>query len=111
MIRALLAILLLAALPPAPVFAQPRSGQPATCARDLFQIEGGFRQQQGRLSSVADSDQAAQCRVWREHVTFLQKARALFVSCQQGAKREQNVAEMDGTLAEYRALLADRCKR
>jgi hypothetical protein len=105
------ALLVLAASLPAPVFAQARGGPPATCARDLFQNEAGYRVQQTRLNSVANADQATQCRAWREHVSYLQKARTVFATCQTGAQREQNVALMDSSLAEYRVLLADRCKR
>jgi hypothetical protein len=89
--------------------AQGRPGAPATCSRDLFQNEAGLRQQQTRLSAVATADQASQCRVWREHVAYLQKARSVFAACQSGRQREENVGQMDGSLAEYRVLLADRC--
>ncbi|KRE06537.1 hypothetical protein ASE63_24075 [Bosea sp. Root381] len=83
--------------------------RPATCSRDLFQNEGGMHRQQTRLSAVANADQATQCRTWREHVGFLQNARAVFASCQAGREREQSVALMDSELADYRALLANRC--
>jgi hypothetical protein len=85
---------------------QPR---PATCSRDLFQNEAGFRVQQTRLAAVGSADQATQCRTWREHVGYLQKARTVFATCQSGAERARNVAEMDGDLANYRALIANRC--
>ena len=98
-----LAVLLLAG----PVLAQqPR---PATCSRDLFQNEAGFRVQQTRLAGVANADQATQCRTFREHVTYLQKARSVFATCQDGAERARNVAEMDSELVNYRALIANRC--
>jgi len=95
---------LLAAVPPA--VAQAR---PATCSRDLFQNEGALRRQQTRLSAVANADQATQCRTWREHVGFLQDARAVFATCQAGAEWAQNVAMMDSDLADYRTLIAGRC--
>ena len=95
---------LLAAVPPAAAQARP-----ATCSRDLFQNEGALRRQQTRLSAVANADRATQCRTWREHVGFLQGARAVFATCQTGAEREQNVASMDADLADYRALIAGRC--
>lgn len=85
---------------------QPR---PATCSRDLFQNEAGLRQQQTRLAGVAGADQATQCRAYREHVGYLQKSRAVFATCQSGAERERNVAEMDSDLRDYRALIANRC--
>lgn len=85
---------------------QPR---PATCSRDLFQNEAAFRQQQTRLAAAAGFDQAAQCRAYREHVGFLQKSRSIFATCQSGAERERNVAEMDSDLKDYRALVAGRC--
>ena len=96
------------ALVPVPeaAFAQART---ATCTRDLFQNEGALRRQQTRLSAVANADQATQCRTWREHVGFLQSSRAVFATCQSGAQREQNVAMMDSELADYRALLSNRC--
>jgi methylaspartate ammonia-lyase len=85
---------------------QPR---PATCSRDLFQNEAGFRLQQTRLAAVATADQATQCRTFRDHVAYLQKARSVFAACQSGAERERNVAEMDSELVNYRALIANRC--
>ena len=85
---------------------QPR---PPTCSRDLFQNEAGFRREQARLSAVAGADTATQCRAYREHVGYLQKARAVFATCQSGAERARNVAEMDAELANYRALIANRC--
>ena len=101
---AVLAVLLL--LPAELASAQ---GRPATCSRDLFQNEGGLRRQQARLSAAANAAPATQCRTWREHVGFLQSARAIFASCQSGREREQNVALMDSELADYRALLGNRC--
>ena len=94
----------LAAVPPA-----MSQGRPATCARDLFQNEAALRRQQTRLSAVANADIASQCRTWREHVAFLQSARAVFATCQDGAEREPNVAMMDSDLADYRALITGRC--
>jgi hypothetical protein len=83
--------------------------RPATCTRDLFQNEAGFRLQQTRLAAVAGADPATQCRAYREHVGYLQKARAVFATCQAGAERARNVAEMDAELANYRTLIANRC--
>ncbi|MCA0420150.1 MAG: hypothetical protein LCH80_15755 [Proteobacteria bacterium] len=91
----------------APVLAQqPR---PATCPRDLLQNEAGFRLQQTRLAAVASADQATQCRTFREHVAYLQKARSVFATCQGEPERARNVAEMDSELVNYRALIASRC--
>ncbi|MBN9452807.1 MAG: hypothetical protein J0I42_12735 [Bosea sp.] len=102
-----LALTVAALLLAAPVLAQqPR---PATCSRDLLLNEAGFRQQQTRLAAVASADQATQCRTFREHVTYLQKARSVFATCQDGAERARNVAEMDSELVNYRALIANRC--
>lgn len=85
---------------------QPR---PATCSRDLFQNEAGFRLQQTKLAQVANADQATQCRAYREHVGYLQKSRTIFATCQSGGERARNVAEMDSELTNYRALIANRC--
>lgn len=85
---------------------QPR---PATCPRDLFQNEAGFRVQQTRLAQVANADQATQCRAYRDHVAYLQKSRSVFATCQSGAERARNVGEMDSELVNYRALIANRC--
>jgi len=101
------ALALVALLLASPALAQqPR---PATCSRDLFQNEAGFRQQQARLAAVASADQATQCRAYREHVGYLQKSRAVFATCQTGRERERNVGEMDSELVNYRALIANRC--
>lgn len=103
--------LILAAVAAGPAFAQGRAGAPATCQRDLFQNEGGMRRELSRLQAAGNADQATQCRVWREHVSFLQGARSVFATCLSGRQREENVAQMDGSIAEYRVLLANRCKR
>ena len=108
--RLLVAIVLAAAcLSAGGAMAQARAAAPATCARDLFQNEAGLRRQQTRLQGVANADLATQCRVFREHVGFLQGARAVFATCQTGREREQSVALMDSEISDYRALLADRC--
>ncbi len=99
---------LFVALMPVLALAQERS-VPATCSRDLFQNEAAMRQRQTRMQAVASADQATQCRAWREHVAFLQKARAVFATCQSGRQREENVGQMDASLADFRVLLANRC--
>ncbi|WP_187640283.1 hypothetical protein [Bosea sp. F3-2] len=105
--RTALTLALLTGMLAGPALAQqPR---PATCSRDLFQNEAGFRLQQTRLAAAASADQATQCRTFREHVGYLQKARSTFAACQSGAERERNVAEMDSELVNYRALIANRC--
>ena len=106
--RAAVAVLL--TLAPALAFAQPRP-VPATCTRDLFQNEAAMRQRQYKMQQVATADQATQCAAWRDHVTFMQKARSVFAACQTGRQREENVAQMDQSLADYRVLLANRCGR
>lgn len=93
------------------VIGSAQAQAPATCSRDLFQNEAALRLQQTRLTQAATADQPTQCRAFREHVTFLQKSRAVFATCQSGAQREQNVRLMDESLAEYRVLLRDRCGR
>ncbi|MBR3193991.1 hypothetical protein [Bosea sp. (in: a-proteobacteria)] len=106
--RAAVAVLL--TLAPALALAQPRP-VPATCTRDLFQNEAAMRQRQYKMQQVANADQATQCAAWRDHVTFMQKARSVFATCQTGRQREENVAQMDQSLADYRVLLANRCGR
>lgn len=107
-VRAAFAVLL--TLVPTLVLAQPRP-VPATCTRDLFQNEAAMRQRQYKMQQVATADQAMQCAAWRDHVTFMQKARSVFATCQTGRQREENVAQMDQSLADYRVLLANRCGR
>lgn len=104
--RAILALTL--ALLPTLAQAQSRP-VPATCTRDLFQNEAAMRQRQYRMQQVANADQVTQCAAWRDHVAFMQKARSVFATCQSGREREQNVAQMDESLSEYRVLLANRC--
>ncbi|MGE7470781.1 hypothetical protein ACQKLX_15160 [Bosea sp. NPDC003192] len=107
-VRAAVAVLL--TLVPALALAQPRP-VPATCTRDLFQNEAAMRQRQYKMQQVATADQATQCAAWRDHVAFMQKARSVFATCQTGRQREENVAQMDQSLADYRVLLANRCGR
>lgn len=106
--RHLVLILLGLGLMAAPAASQTR---PVTCSRDLLQNEAGMNRQLRLLRENATADQAAQCRIWREHVGFLQQARSVFAGCQSGAQRERNVAQMDSELAEFRGLVASRCKR
>jgi hypothetical protein len=105
-VRAAVAVLL--TLVPTLALAQPRP-VPATCTRDLFQNEAAMRQRQYKMQQVATADQATQCAAWRDHVAFMQKARSVFATCQTGREREENVGQMDQSLADYRVLLANRC--
>jgi len=82
----------------------------ATCQRDLFQNEGAMRRQLARMEAAARLDQAGQCRAWREHVAFMQGARAIFARCQTGHLRAENVGQMEASIADFRALLASRCR-
>jgi hypothetical protein len=107
-VRVAAAVLL--TLVPTLALAQPRA-VPATCTRDLFQNEAAMRQRQYKMQQVATADQTTQCAAWRDHVTFMQKARSVFATCQTGREREENVAQMDQSLADYRVLLANRCGR
>lgn len=91
--------------------AQAQQPVPATCSRDLFQNEAGMQREQTRLRAVGNAPLPEQCRVWREHVGFLQKARGVFATCMTGARREDNVRNMDESLGEYRVLLRERCGR
>lgn len=88
--------------------AQPRPA-PATCGRDLFQLDGEMHRQLRRMQEVGAADQATQCKAWREQVGFLQKARGIFATCQTGRQREENVGQMDGSIADFRVLLVQRC--
>jgi hypothetical protein len=108
MMRPALIPLGLALVASAPAIGQTR---PVTCARDLLQNQAGMNRQLRLLRDSGTADQAAQCKIWRDHVGFLQQARSVFASCQSGAERERNVAQMDSELGEFRGLLAGRCKR
>lgn len=97
---------LMLALVPGALLAQNR---PATCARDLFQTQSALAVQQKRMQDASKGDQAAQCAAWRDHVKVLQGARSTYATCQSGRQREDNVAEMDEVLGQFRVLLTDRC--
>lgn len=88
--------------------AQPRP-VPVTCGRDLFQLDGEMHRQLRLMQSAYNADTKTQCGVWRDHVTFLRKARGIFATCQTGRQREENVGQMDGSIADFRVLLVQRC--
>jgi hypothetical protein len=79
------------------------------CKRDLFQTDGALRATHDRLSRVANGSQAEKCAEWRRHVTVLRKASEVFGRCTTGHDRSENVGQMDGSVADFLAIIKQRC--
>jgi hypothetical protein len=87
----------------------PALAQQDTCSRDLFMTDGGLRTSLQKLEAVVNADQAAKCTAWRNHVTVMRKASSVFSRCTSGRERQENVGQMDGSVADFESTIASRC--
>ena len=80
------------------------------CARDVFQADGILGSAPRKLEAAAALPLPQQCQAWRSHVGSLTNARAVYARCARPEIKARRIPSIDGDLADFRALLASRCK-
>lgn len=99
-----IAIVLSAALG-GPVLAQGE----ASCPRDLLVAQSMQRQAIDQLER-ADGDEGKNCRIWRSHVEVMHRVAGVYGRCLSGSERAGRLAQVQGSEAEFAAVIGSRCK-
>ncbi|MFC7396059.1 hypothetical protein ACFQU1_02465 [Chelatococcus sp. GCM10030263] len=106
--KALLIGIGLVVLAPLPAAAQART---AACQRDLLVIDSTLREAMQRLEAAGDASDADKCAAYRSHIETMRKASAVFARCTTGREREENVGQMNASVADFQALIRARCDK
>ncbi len=80
------------------------------CAAELTLTEIRQRQMTDRLAAVRSAPRAEQCRVFRDHVRMMADAACVFHRCTTGHHRGENVAHMQGSIADWNEIIARNCR-
>lgn len=94
----------------APQAAEAQAGT-AACKRDLFVLDSTLRNALRDLEAAAQASDDAKCTAYRKHVDVMRKASKTFARCTTGRERQENVAQMDGSVADFEALILARCTK
>jgi hypothetical protein len=83
--------------------------QPApTCRTDLAAVEDSFDETLARLEKAGRADQAEKCAAVAHHLDVMSKARTVYVRClPPGHDREENIAQINATIADFRDIQAN----
>jgi hypothetical protein len=88
----------------------PGGPQGDACAAELVLTEIRQRQMTERLAAVRTAPRPEQCRVFHDHVRTMADAACVFHRCTTGHHRRENVAQMQGSIADWREIIARNCR-
>jgi len=83
----------------------------AACQRDLLVTDSQLREAMQRLEAAGDASDADKCAAYRSHIDTMRKASAVFARCTTGREREENVGQMNASVADFQALIRARCTK
>ena len=80
------------------------------CRRDLTTTELSFSTTLRDLDRNKKGSLARRCAAYRRHVEVMRKASSVFRRCSTGREREENVGQMDASIADFRYIIARNCR-
>ncbi len=80
------------------------------CRRDLAATEASFSATLRDLERTKSSKVAQRCPSFRRHVEVMRKASSVFRQCSTGRERQENVGQMDGSIADFQEIIARHCR-
>lgn len=107
--RGILALVLAAPalLPGGPSLARPGSDR---CERELALTEIRLRETSERLRRTRTATAPHRCAALRDHVRIMGRAAETFRRCTSGHHARENVAQMQGSIADVREIIARTCR-
>ena len=73
------------------------------CARDLATVDRSFAA--AMLDLQRNADPANRCSAWKRQIDVMQKASTVFSRCTSGDAREGAVSQMQGSVADFKAMI------
>lgn len=98
---------LAAALAATPVLAAPGSD---ACEGDLAATEIRLREASARLQATRTAPVPQRCAAYRDHVRVMQAASDTFRRCTSGFHARENIAQMQGSIADWREIIGRTCR-
>ncbi len=80
------------------------------CRRSLAVTEASFSTTLRDLDRSKKGSIAQRCAAYRRHVEVMRKASGVFRQCSTGREQQENVGQMDASIADFRHIIAQRCK-
>ena len=80
------------------------------CRRDLAATEASFSATLRDLERNKSSAIAQRCPSLRRHVDVMRKASSVFRQCSTGRERQENIGQMDGSIADFQEIIARHCR-
>jgi len=80
------------------------------CRRDLGATEASLAATLRDLDRNKNGSSAQRCASWRRHVEVMRNASAVYRQCSTGRERQENVGQMDGSIADFREIIARNCR-
>ena len=80
------------------------------CEADLTLTDIRLRQATERLAATRTAPVPQRCTVFRSHVGVMQAAADVFRRCTQGRHRQENVGQMEGSIADWNEIIARNCR-
>jgi hypothetical protein len=101
--------LALAIISPASFFVPPAVAQ-GSCPAELATTDQRLRATLQRLETVRSAPLPRRCAVFRQHVAVMREASATFRRCTTGRHRDENVGQMEGSIADWQEIISRNCR-
>lgn len=79
------------------------------CKASLRQIDIDLKATERKLQSTANAAAEEKCSAMNVHVLTLERAAVIFGRCTEGRAREENLAQAEASVADFRDLIAKTC--
>lgn len=80
------------------------------CRRDLGAVDASLKATLRDLDRNKRGSPAQRCASYARHVEVMRKASGVFAQCTTGRERAENVGQMDGSIADFREIIARNCR-
>jgi hypothetical protein len=81
----------------------------AECPDRINAVGRGFSITLASLSDAAQGDSVERCSAYRAHVVALASARDIYAACLRGFARDDQVAQLELAVRDWRSVIAGRC--
>jgi hypothetical protein len=93
------------------LFGVPAGAGPSSCLRELGTTDVTLIKSVLHLRGVAQAPEDQQCAAYRQHVVTVTKVREVFERCLSGAKRDDDLRQLEGVIGVANGVIAQMCDR
>lgn len=101
--RALILAFTIVAAGPALAATIAKPVEVSQCSRELASVDRSFAA--AMLDLQRNADPANRCSAWKRQIDVMQKASAVFSRCTSGDARMGAVSQMQGSVADFKAMI------